>query len=168
MGHLKLVAIEAVAVMVAAGCGAPPQRAPAPTGSGTLVPILEVTDGDTLHVRYQGEDERVRLIGVDTPEVPWYGGAGQCFGVEAGVYARRRLDGKTVRLVFDVNRRDRYGRLLAYVYVGDELFNMTLVREGYATADPVPPDTRMAAAFGHAEGVARAAGKGLWSACDSM
>ena len=130
--------------------------------------MLKVTDGDTIHVRYQGEDERVRFIGVDTPEVSWYGGEAECYGAEARTYARGRLGGKTVRLEFDVDRRDRYGRLLAYVYVGTELFNLTLVREGYATADPVPPDTRLGATFEQAEGAARAAGKGLWSACDRM
>jgi micrococcal nuclease len=130
-----------------------------------VVPVLKVTDGDTVHVQYQGQDERVRLIGIDTPEVPWYGGPGECFGVEAGLYARERLDGRRIRLEFDVDRRDRYDRLLAYVYVGDELFNVTLVREGYATADPVSPDTRRAALFASAEAEARAAGRGLWSAC---
>src|SRR6266576_6141848 len=94
--------------------------------SGT-VPVTKVTDGDTIHVTYQGHDERVRLIGVDTPEVPWYGGKEECYGVKAGLYARQRLSGRSVRLVFDVNLRDRYERLLAYVYVGPELFNLTLV-----------------------------------------
>ncbi len=98
-----------------------------------MVPVTKVTDGDTIHVTYQGHDERVRLIGIDTPEVPW------C--------------------------RDRYGRLLAYVYLDRELFNLTLVRLGYARADPVPPDIRLAARFSRAEGEARAAGRGLWSAC---
>src|SRR5437773_3893799 len=83
-------------------------RSPPPTE--TLVPVLKVTDGDTIHVRYLGRDERVRLIGIDTPEVPWYGGHAECFGDEAGRYTRRRLGGQTVRLVFDVQLRDRYGR----------------------------------------------------------
>jgi micrococcal nuclease len=85
--------------------------------------------------------------------------------VEAGLYARARLSGRSVRLAFDVDRRDRYERLLAYVYVKEELFNLTLVRLGYARADPVPPDTRMAAELAEAEGEAREAGRGLWSAC---
>ena len=127
--------------------------------------MTKVTDGDTIRVTYRGHDERVRLIGVDTPEVPWYGGKEECYGVKAGLYARRRLSGRSVRLVFDANLRDRHGRLLAYVYVGPELFNLTLVRLGYATADPVPPDTRMAPAFASAEAQARSAGRGLWSAC---
>ena len=63
-----------------------------------MVPVLKVTDGDTIHVLYQGRDERVRLIGVNTPEVSWYGGRAQCFGVEAARYARDRLSGRVVRL----------------------------------------------------------------------
>jgi micrococcal nuclease len=127
--------------------------------------VTKVTDGDTIHVTYRGKDERVRLIGVDTPEVAWYGGHGKCFGPEAGRYTQSRLDGATVSLHFDVGLRDRYGRLLAYVYLGDELYNLTLVQLGYARADPVPPDTRMAGAFSDAQAEARAAGRGLWSAC---
>jgi micrococcal nuclease len=78
---------------------------------------------------------------------------------------RRRLSGRVVRLSFDVGRRDRYGRLLAYVYLGPELFNLTLVRLGYAVADPVPPDTAMAGTFASAEAGAKREGRGLWSAC---
>lgn len=152
-----------VVAVVAAGCSTG-SRAP-PSRATNFVKVLKVTDGDTIHVEYLGGDERVRLIGVNSPEVPWYGGRGQCFGVEAGLYARRRLSGRTVRLSFDVRRRDRYGRLLAYVYLGDELFNLTLVRLGYAVADPVPPDTGMASAFVSAETEARSQDRGLWSAC---
>ena len=70
-----------------------------------------------------------------------------------------------VRLGFDVARRDRYGRLLAYVFLGPELFNLTLVQRGYAVADPVRPDTAMAASFAAAESIARRKGMGLWTAC---
>lgn len=130
--------------------------------------MTRVTDGDTLHVRYEGRDERVRLIGVDTPEVAWYGGHGECFGPQAARYTQARLNGTSVRLEFDVALRDRYERLLAYVYLGNELFNLTLVRLGYATADPVRPDTRLAAVFSDAQADARTAGRGLWSACPGV
>lgn len=151
--------------LLAAACASTPATTATPASGGATVPVLKVTDGDTIHVRYQGRDERVRLIGVNTPEVDWYGGEAQCYGDEAGRYAQGRLTGGTVRLVFDVELRDRYDRLLAYVYVGDELFNLTLVQDGYARADPVPPDTRMAALFAGAEQQARAANMGLWSSC---
>jgi micrococcal nuclease len=132
-----------------------------------LVPVTKVTDGDTIHVTYRGQDERVRLIGVNTPEVDWYGGTAECFGADAGHYTTSRLRGASVRLTFDVDLRDKYGRLLAYVYVGSELFNLTLVQRGFAVADPVPPDTRMAGLFAAAEAQARSARLGLWSACPS-
>jgi micrococcal nuclease len=157
--------ICAAFALVAAACTAAAHEVP--SGRSDLVPVLKVSDGDTIHVLYRGADERVRLIGVDTPEVPWYGGEEECFGVEAGLYTRRRLTGRTVRLEFDVDRRDRYDRLLAFVYVGDELFNLTLVRQGYATAYSVRPDTKRAAVFASAEAEARAGSRGLWSACPS-
>ncbi|HEX2090204.1 MAG TPA: thermonuclease family protein [Actinomycetota bacterium] len=134
-------------------------------GGAQRVRLIEVTDGDTVRVLYRGREERVRLIGIDTPEVPWYGGFGECFGVEAARYAKRRLEGRVVRLEFGPDRRDRYGRLLAYIYVRDELFNLTLVRLGYAAADPVSPNTRLAPLFAQAEARARAARVGLWSRC---
>ena len=150
--------------IVAVACGTSTPGA-AQSSSGATVHVLKVTDGDTIHVRYQGRDERVRLIGVNTPEVDWYGGEAQCFGDEAGRYAQGRLTGATVQLAFDIDLRDRYGRLLAYVYLGSELFNLTLVQQGYARADPVPPDTKMASLFAGAEAQARQAGRGVWSAC---
>jgi len=160
--------IALILAAVVTGASACSSRAPtgrAPLVDGASVPVTKVTDGDTIHVTYEGSDERVRFIGINTPEVDWYGGAAQCYGSQAGLYTRSRLDGRSVTLVFDVAKRDRYGRLLAYVYVGTELLNLTLVRLGYATADPVPPDTRMAPTFKVAEGAAHDAGRGLWAAC---
>jgi micrococcal nuclease len=171
MVRLKRSLLSLLAAVTMASCSSGPPGTPRSSGSavldGTVVTVEEVTDGDTFHANYLGREERIRLIGVNTPEVPWYGGKGECYGVEAGLYARSRLDGQRVRLEFDQDLRDRYGRILAYVYVGDELFNLTLVSLGYATADPVPPDTRMAAEFSSAEAQAKAAGLGLWSACPS-
>jgi micrococcal nuclease len=153
------------ALAVAGACASASGSGRAPRVGGTTVTVTKVTDGDTIHVTYQGRDESVRLIGVDTPEVSWYGGKAECFGEEAGLYTRGRLDGRTIRLEFDEDLRDRYDRLLAYVLVGDELYNLTLVELGYATADPVPPDTARAAAFAGAERDAKAERRGLWSAC---
>src|SRR5436305_543618 len=101
---LAAASIVAVAVLAFLGGramsgGRPPG---APAGSGVAVPVTRITDGDTIHVLYQGRDEPVRLIGVNTPEVSWYGGRAECFGAEAGLYTRARLGGRTVRLAFDV------------------------------------------------------------------
>jgi micrococcal nuclease len=173
---LFVVVMAAFLLIPAVACGlsmgvdtAPSPPAPSipglrANGSATAL-VTSTVDGDTVHVRVQGHDDKVRFIGVDTPEVDWYGHRGECYGASAGRYTRQRLEGKTVRLDFDVRLRDVYGRLLAYVYVGDELFNRTLVERGLATDDAVPPDTRMASTFAAAENAAHAAGRGLWSAC---
>jgi len=90
-----------------------------------------VVDGDTLIL--EGGD-RVRLIGVDTPETKHPDVPVQRFGQEASAFARKRLTGKTVRLEFGPEKRDKYKRLLAYVWVDGELFNRELIRRGYAVA----------------------------------
>src|SRR5205823_1069751 len=116
-----------VAVGVASGsCARSGAASPGADGSsGDLVAVTRVTDGDTIHVRLRGRDERVRFIGINTPEVGWYGGQPECFGADAARFTRSGLDGRMVRLGFDRALRDRYGRLLAYVYVGGKLFNLT-------------------------------------------
>ncbi len=164
LGIKSLAASVLPALILLSACAAPSSE---PPGRAEMrqVRLIKVSDGDTIRVMYRGHEERVRLIGVDTPEVPWYGGSGECFGVEAARYAKRRLEGRLLRLEFGADRRDRYGRLLAYVYVDGELFNLTLVRLGYAAADPVSPNTRLAPRFARAEVRARATGKGLWSRC---
>jgi micrococcal nuclease len=103
----------------------------------------------------------VRLIGIDTPEV--YGGA-ECFGREASAFVERLLPlGSRVRYELGVERRDRYGRALAYVYLDDGRFlNLLLVRRGYALPLTVPPNTEFAERFGAAARGARRAGRGLW------
>ena len=152
------------ALILLAACTAPASE-PSDRAVTHRVQLTKVTDGDTVRVLYGRREERVRLIGIDTPEVAWYGGPGECFGVEAAEYAKRRLEGRVVRLEFGADRRDRYGRLLAYVHLENELFNLTLVRLGYATVDPVAPNTGMAGLFARAEARARTAGEGLWSRC---
>src|SRR2546422_10463697 len=86
-------------ILLAYACSSAGQGPPAHTR--TLVPVLKVTDGDTIHVRYQGEDERVRLIGVNTPEVSWYGGRGGGFGGEAGRGAQGPRARASAELAFD-------------------------------------------------------------------
>jgi len=164
------LALLVAAWTAAVGCG-PGEQGPGdggPAGSperGSSYRVTAITDGDTFHVRFGGRDERVRMIGIDTPEVPWNEGEGGCFGVQAGDYTKLRIGGRMVGLAFDADQRDRYGRLLAYVYVGSELFNLTLVERGYARAERVPPNVRFAAAFDQAQSRAATAGLGLWSTC---
>jgi micrococcal nuclease len=129
--------------------------------------VLRVVDGDTILVAVGGRQERVRYIGVDTPETVKPDTPVQCFGKRASAENHRLVDGREVRLVADAEARDRYGRLLAYVYrAGDGLFvNEALVRGGYATTLTIAPNVRFAERFAAVAGQARDAGRGLWSAC---
>ncbi len=131
-----------------------------PPGEDTTV--SRVVDGDTIEVT---GGERVRLIGIDTPEV--YGGA-ECYGQQASAYMRQQLPvGTAVRLVYDVERLDRFWRSLAYVYrLPDGLFvNAALVREGYASVATYPPNVAHVDEFLALQRQAREAAVGLWSAC---
>jgi endonuclease YncB( thermonuclease family) len=99
-----------------------------------IVRVVNVVDGDTIDVEVNGEIERVRLIGVDTPETVHPFKALEHFGKEASNFTRRQLEGKEIRLEYDLSKRGKYGRLLAYVWIGDEHFNAKLIEEGYAFA----------------------------------
>ena len=129
--------------------------------------VLRVVDGDTILVSLRGRQERVRYIGVDTPETVKPNTPVQCFGKQASAYDHGLLDGRSVRLAGDAEARDRYGRLLAYVYrAGDGLFvNAALVRGGYARTLTIPPNVAHAGELAALAGEARRAGRGLWSAC---
>ena len=128
--------------------------------------VLRAVDGDTLEVRLDGGDvETVRLIGVDTPETVKPDTPVQCFGPKASAFEHREVEGERVRLLLGVERRDTYGRLLAYVWVGDRFLERTLLRRGLARTLPFPPNTRFAARFAALQGTAAQAGRGLWGAC---
>jgi micrococcal nuclease len=129
--------------------------------------VVRVVDGDTVQVAIDGRLERVRYIGVDTPESVKPGAPVECFGKAAARYNARLVSGRRVRLVADAEHRDRYGRLLAYVYrARDGLFvNARLVRLGYATPLTIPPNVRFAARFRREAAAARNADRGLWRAC---
>ncbi|REK58515.1 MAG: nuclease [Thermobacillus sp.] len=120
--------------------------------------VERVVDGDTFVIR---EGSRVRLIGVNTPEIT---GSAEFYGEEAAAYTKRMLTGKTVWMFKDVSETDRYSRLLRFVFIpGDALmFNERLVREGYANAATYPPDVSLADRFREAEREARSEGAGLW------
>ncbi|MGH9179679.1 MAG: thermonuclease family protein, partial [Acidimicrobiales bacterium] len=132
--------------------------------------VTRVVDGDTIRVRIAGAEERVRLIGIDTPETHGQGGLRECFGEEAASHLARLIPpGTGVRLVRDVEARDRYGRLLAYVYRrSDGLFvNLALVRDGFATTLTYPPNVAHADELAAAARSARNDQKGLWQRCGS-
>jgi micrococcal nuclease len=137
-------------------------------GGGGTGRVLRVVDGDTILVALDGRSERVRYIGMDTPETVKPRTPVQCFGKRASAQNARLVAGREVRLVADAEARDRYGRLLAYVYRrSDGLFvNAELVRGGYATPLSIPPNVRFAQRFRALARGARLAGRGLWSACE--
>lgn len=130
-----------------------------------VVPVTRVVDGDTVEVRLGGETEDVRYIGVDTPETVKPGAPVDCFGPQASAFNHRLVEGRRVRLVLGEERRDVYGRLLAYVYLGDRFVNAELVRRGLARTLTIPPNDRYAARFERLEIAASRAGRGLWGAC---
>ena len=141
--------------------------------SATAV-VTRVVDGDTIEARIGDEVEDVRLIGVDTPETVKPGSPVQCFGPRASSFAHRLLEGRTVRLVFGEERRDVYGRLLAYAYLAtaaeaqappSRFVNAILVRRGLARSLTIPPNDLFAPMFERLELRAARAGRGLWGAC---
>jgi micrococcal nuclease len=129
---------------------------------------VRVVDGDTVVAAVEGSDQYVRYIGVDTPETVKPDTPVQCYGHQASAATTALLEGRTVRLVKDVEETDRYGRLLRYVYFGDEMANARLVANGYAYVLTYPPNVRHADLFVTLARQARAGGVGLWSpdSCD--
>ena len=140
------------------GCADTPSDA-GPTGQRIPARVTRHTDGDTLWLSGIG---KVRLIGIDTPEVF---GRAECYGRQAAGFVRRLLPiGTRVSYSLGVERRDRYGRALAYLYTDDGRFvNLLLVKRGYAHPLTIPPNDRFAARFVRAARRARARGVGLWA-----
>jgi micrococcal nuclease len=167
---MRRLLLAALVLLLAAACGTggdASSDADAPAEPGGAV-IERVVDGDTVVVRIQGREEKVRLIGIDTPETHDPRRPVECFGREATERTNALLpEGTPVRLVRDVEARDRYDRLLAYIYrAEDDLFvNLTLAREGFAAAATYPPNVAHTDEFVRAAGDARRAGRGLWSVC---
>jgi len=125
--------------------------------------VVHVDDGDTIDVQVDGRVERVRYIGIDAPEIAHEGSGGAPGGEAAARLNRTLLRGRHVRLELDQEQRDRYGRLLAYVWTGGTMVNLEMVRLGYARALTIPPNVRYARRFARAEASAARAALGLWS-----
>lgn len=155
--------------------GVPPPRnspvepddthSPGPAKVGRPASVFSVTDGDTIKVLFQGVAIDVRLIGVDTPETVHPTQPVECFGKAASRFTERRLEGVRIGLELDAERHDRYGRTLAYVWVGQALFNELLLSRGFATVATYPPNVRYIDRFLAAERAAREADRGLWRSC---
>jgi micrococcal nuclease len=134
-----------------------------PVSAGAYV--IRAVDGDTLEVRLGERVEDVRLIGVDTPETVEPGAPVGCFGPRASAFTHHLLDGRRVRLVFGVERRDAYGRLLAYAYIGHRFVNAELARRGLARSLTIAPNSLHSGLFQHLEQRAARTGRGLWGRC---
>ena len=163
-----LLVVAFVAIVLAACSKSASKASPASTAQPGGATVERVVDGDTLVVRVGGRRDRVRLIGIDTPESVKPNTPMQCFAIEASNRTKALLPARTpIRLVGDVEQRDQYKRLLAYVYrASDNLFiNLALAREGYAVPYTFPPNVAHTAEIREAASDARAANRGLWSAC---
>jgi micrococcal nuclease len=157
--------------LVVACSSAPGADRTSSTTAGALAAnatVVYVTDGDTIGVEVDGVDERVRLIGIDTPETKKPDTPVQCFGPEATAFTKSLLpEGTALHLERDVEGRDVYGRLLAYVYRADDgLFvNMEIIGRGYARPLTIPPNVAHADEFVAAARDAEATDVGLWAGC---
>lgn len=127
--------------------------------------VKRAVDGDTIELSTK---RLVRYIGIDTPEVRKKAEGGRWeykpepFGMEAAEFNRKLVEGKRVRLEYDVQKNDKHGRTLAYVYLGDEFINAKLIEEGYAKVMTIPPNVKCVELFRKLEREAREGKRGLW------
>lgn len=164
-------------VLAAAACTDDTTASPAAAGPATvpdqpeLAPnatVDRVVDGDTIVADIDGRTERVRLLGIDTPESVAENRPDQCYGAEAGAYLTALLpEGTPITLILDEEARDQYDRLLAYVVrSSDDLFvNLDLLERGYAGVLIYDPNDHYESLFRQAERDAVEAGIGLWGVC---
>ncbi len=137
-----------------------------PVGPTQTATVVRIVDGDTIVVRFNGRDHRLRYIGMDTPETVKPSTPVQWMGPEAAAANRALVAGRTVILEKDVSETDRFDRLLRYVWLHDggtwTMVDLELVRRGFAQVETDPPDVRYADRFVAAQRAARQAGVGLW------
>lgn len=154
----RLASICALALLTTASVGtAQTQWAP------MSVPVTRVIDGEIIEVKLGDRLEIVRYTGIGTPEIQYPTRGAERYREAAKAANARLVAGKHVQLVFDAQRRDRQGRLLAYVYTGDSFVNAELVAAGYAEVATYPPNVRHRDAFVTAQREARLAKRGLWA-----
>ena len=161
----RRAAAAALGVLILAACS---DAASTDTPDLAKAEVVEVIDGDTVILSFDGREESVRLIGVDTPETRHPDRPVECFGPEATGFAEALLPlGTQVRVERDLEHRDDYGRLLGYVYrLSDDVFvNYELVRQGFAVPLSIEPNTTHATLFVDAARAAEAVGAGLWTEC---
>ncbi len=126
--------------------------------------VIKVVDGDTYKINYEGKEQKVRLIGVDTPEsVHPDKEKNTKYGKQASNYVKQLIENQYITLEFDVSKTDKYGRLLAYVYLEDgEMLNEKLIKEGYAQVATYPPNVKYVDTFKSLQEEARKNKVGFW------
>jgi micrococcal nuclease len=129
------------------------------------IPVTKVVDGDTIKVQLNGKEETIRMLLIDTPETVHPNKPVQPFGTKASQFVKEELEGQQVKLEMDVSERDKYGRLLAYVYTLDDvMINERLLEEGLARVAYVfEPNTKYVDQFYEIQQQAKQAEKGIWS-----
>jgi micrococcal nuclease len=163
----RLLAILLVLALAAGGWWWARPSAPPPAEAT----VVRVVDGDTVYVQAGSRSYDIRLLGIDTPETVDPRRPVGCYGPEASAYTKHLLTGRRVRLVYDRELHDKYGRWLAYIYLErpgrpDLFVNARLITAGYARTLSIPPNTAHASELAALERNAALAGRGLWSACD--
>ena len=173
VGYLGLVILIFSIIYQAAGWTFlnTPQTGGIQNSVGTYYKVTKVTDGDTLRINMGGTDEKVRLIGINTPEIVDPRRVVECFGNEASSRMKELAEGKLVRLEYDESQglRDTYGRLLAYVYLEDgQMINRKMIAEGYAYEYTYMTPYAYRSEFKELQNIARTSKRGLWSeaTCD--
>jgi len=122
--------------------------------------VVRVIDGDTIELE---NGRMVRLIGIDTPETVHPSKSVEYYGKEAGEFTRKMVEGKRIKLELDIQKQDKYNRLLAYVYLEDGTFlNAELVKQGYAKVSTYPPNVKYVDLFTKLQVEARENSRGLW------
>ena len=139
---------------------------PVPAGASTFRAVVTRTvDGDTVTVSTARGEDTIRLLGINTPETHHPTKGVECYGPEASAYTDAHLTGREVTLELDVEHRDQYGRLLAYLSLDGRRFNDELLRKGYARLLVIPPNGVHARVMLEEELAAKRSRRGLWGAC---
>ena len=147
-----------------------PTQIPTPTiffGEKQTVLVSRVIDGDTIEI--EGKI-KVRYIGINSPEI-YHDSTGkktgeQCFANEAYLENKKLVEGKTIAMIKDISDKDKYGRLLRYVYVGDQFVNEYLIKKGYAKLMTIKPDIKFSQQFKANQAEAKTNNLGIWSKCN--
>jgi micrococcal nuclease len=160
---IRLAVLMTLLLLISACCPACTSLQTAPVQGAAQARVTRIVDGDTIVVKVQGRDYKVRYIGMDTPETTDPRRPAQYFGKEAADKNRELVEGKMVILEKDVSEMDRYGRLLRYVWVEGVMVNAEMVRLGYARSYTYPPDVKYQDVFATLEKEARENKRGLWA-----